>query len=85
MLKRGLHRLVRVYTCQNATSLKITCHGSFFVAGQAKCSKKDANTTLVRVQDGQVRYDRTSVTTATTRCHSRRLRQSMPTDSLISD
>ena len=29
MLKRGLHRLVRVYTCQNATLLEITCHGSF--------------------------------------------------------
>ena len=27
-LKRGLHRLVRVYTCQNATLLKITCRGS---------------------------------------------------------
>ena len=23
-----LHRLVRVYTCQNATFLEITCHGS---------------------------------------------------------
>ena len=29
MLKRGLHRLVQVYTCQNATLLEITCHGSF--------------------------------------------------------
>ena len=27
-LKGGLHRLVRVYTCQNATLLEITCHGS---------------------------------------------------------
>ena len=24
-----LHRLVRVYTCQNATLLEITCRGSF--------------------------------------------------------
>ena len=28
-LQRRLHRLVWVYTCQNATSLEITCHGSF--------------------------------------------------------
>ena len=28
MLKWRLHRLVRVYTCQNATLLEITCHGS---------------------------------------------------------
>ena len=27
-LKRRLHRLVWVYTCQNATLLEITCHGS---------------------------------------------------------
>ena len=27
---RRLHRLVRVYTCQNATLLEITCHGSFY-------------------------------------------------------
>ena len=27
-LKRRLHRLVRVYTCQNATLLEITCRGS---------------------------------------------------------
>ena len=27
-LKRGLHRLVWVYTCQNATLLEITCGGS---------------------------------------------------------
>ena len=27
-LKRGLHRLVWVCTCQNATFLEITCHGS---------------------------------------------------------
>ena len=27
-LKRGLHRLVLVYTCQNASLLEITCHGS---------------------------------------------------------
>ena len=27
-LKRGLHRLVWVYTCQNATLLETTCHGS---------------------------------------------------------
>ena len=30
MLKRGLHRLIRVYTCQNATLLEIACHGSNF-------------------------------------------------------
>ena len=29
MLKRRLHRLVRVYTCQNTTLLEITCLGSF--------------------------------------------------------
>ena len=29
-LKRRLHRLVRVYTCQNATLLEITCQGSFW-------------------------------------------------------
>ena len=29
MHKRGLHRVVRVYTCQNATLLEITCHGSY--------------------------------------------------------
>ena len=28
-LKRALHRLVWVYTCQNATVLEITCHGSY--------------------------------------------------------
>ena len=28
-LKRRLHRLVWVYTCQNATLLEITCHGSY--------------------------------------------------------
>ena len=27
-MERGLHRLVRVYTCQNATLLEITCRGS---------------------------------------------------------
>ena len=27
-LKRRLHRLVWIYTCQNATLLEITCHGS---------------------------------------------------------
>ena len=27
-LKRRLHRLIWVYTCQNATSLEITCRGS---------------------------------------------------------
>ena len=27
-LKRRLHRLLWVYTCQNATLLEITCHGS---------------------------------------------------------
>ena len=28
-LNRRLHRLVWVYTCQNATLLEITCHGSY--------------------------------------------------------
>ena len=28
VLKRRLHRLIWVYTCQNATLLEITCHGS---------------------------------------------------------
>ena len=31
-LKRGLHRFLGVYTCQNATLLEITCHGSIVVA-----------------------------------------------------
>ena len=30
-LKRRLHRLVWVYTCQKATLLEITCRGSFMV------------------------------------------------------
>ena len=30
-LKRRLHRLVWVYTFQNATLLEISCHGSYFV------------------------------------------------------
>ena len=29
MLKRELHKSVRVYISQNATLLEITCHGSF--------------------------------------------------------
>ena len=29
-LKRRLHRITWVYTCQNATLLEITCRGSFF-------------------------------------------------------
>ena len=29
MLERGVHRLVRAYTCQNATLLEITCHGLY--------------------------------------------------------
>ena len=33
-LKRKLHRLVWVYTCQNATLLDITCHGSIIVSLQ---------------------------------------------------
>ena len=28
MLKKGLQRSIRVYTCQNATLLETTCHGS---------------------------------------------------------
>ena len=31
MLKRGLHRLVCVYTCQNATLLEIACGGSIMI------------------------------------------------------
>ena len=30
-LKRRLHRLIWVYTCENNTLLEITCHGSFFI------------------------------------------------------
>ena len=30
-LKRMLHRLVLVYTCQNTTLLEITCHGSIMM------------------------------------------------------
>ena len=33
MHKRRLHRLVCVYTCQNATLLEITCRGSIFFVG----------------------------------------------------
>ena len=29
-LKRRLQRFVRVYTCQNATLLETSCHGSLF-------------------------------------------------------
>ena len=29
IIKRRLQRLVRLYTCQNATLLEITCHGSY--------------------------------------------------------
>ena len=29
-----LHRIVRVYTCQKATLLEITCHGSYSVGTQ---------------------------------------------------
>ena len=29
MLKRRLHRLVRVYTCQNVKLLEISCRGSY--------------------------------------------------------
>ena len=32
-LKRRFHRLVRVYTCQNATLLEITCRGSNYDVG----------------------------------------------------
>ena len=35
-LKRRLHRLVWVYTCQNATLLEITCHGSFYMCIDAR-------------------------------------------------
>ena len=57
-LKRGLHMLVWVYTCQNATLLAITCHGSytFFLSkgllvypssiGQDLISKNDLNSYL---------------------------------------
>ena len=40
-LKRRLHRLVRVYTCQNATLLGITCHGSIISLNRenVKCDK----------------------------------------------
>ena len=31
MLKRRLHRLFCVNTCQNATLLEISCHGSFTI------------------------------------------------------
>ena len=30
MLNRRLHRLVCVYTCQTATFLEMTCHGSYY-------------------------------------------------------
>ena len=32
MFKRRLHRLLRVYTCQNATLLEIPCNGSKYKA-----------------------------------------------------
>ena len=38
-LKKGLHRLVWIYTCQNATLLEITCRGSFVIRSLASlCS-----------------------------------------------
>ena len=41
-LKRRLHRLVWVYTCQNATWLEITCRGSFLHSqGEQYCDLYD--------------------------------------------
>ena len=34
-LKRRLQRFVWVYTCQNATLLEITCHGSYYLTEQS--------------------------------------------------
>ena len=34
LLKRRLHRLAGVYSCQNATLLEISCRGSFLLTSQ---------------------------------------------------
>ena len=39
-LKNGLHRLVRVYTCQNTTLLEITCRGSYIATVLIARAKK---------------------------------------------
>ena len=41
-LKRRLHRLVRVYTCQNATLLEISCTCSIILLLLSLCYSKDA-------------------------------------------
>ena len=40
MRKRRLHRLVRVYTCENATLLEITCNGIAPVTQLRTCVMK---------------------------------------------
>ena len=42
MLKRRLQRLVRVYTCQNATLLEISCTGSYVISGAVEDQVFDA-------------------------------------------
>ena len=40
-LKRWLHRLVRVYTCQHATMLEISCRGSFVLENNNRGAERD--------------------------------------------
>ena len=41
-LKRGLHRLNWVDTCQNATLVEITCHGSIFYSNMLRVNKTES-------------------------------------------
>ena len=49
-LKRRLHRLVWVYTCQNATLLKITCCSSFSLRPLSVSQKRLTERSLVSCQ-----------------------------------
>ena len=42
-LNRRLHRLICVYTCQNATLFEITCRGSFQIEFEIPSIKKELN------------------------------------------
>ena len=45
-LKRRLHRMVWIYTCQNATLLEITCHGSNDLSNSSLPLKVNVKLTL---------------------------------------
>ena len=49
MLKIRLHRLVGVYTCQNATLLEITCHGSNSISAYKKESDGEKSEAFKKV------------------------------------